>query len=139
MIAIDTNILTSVRSPVPSANRVAIASLAKFSAQGPMCVCGAVFAELLGLPATDLPTLRSMFVQFAIAIDWRLDQSDWETAGLAYQEYVVRRRSSGGGLPRLMLTDFIIGAHASVRGYSLLTLDGRLYRAAFPNLRIETP
>ena len=32
--------------------------------------------------------------------------------------------------------DFIIGAHAALRGYTLLTLDGQLYKAAFPALKI---
>jgi predicted nucleic acid-binding protein len=37
-----------------------------------------------------------------------------------------------------MVTDFLIGAHAAVRGYTLLTADRRLYSAAFPNLRMKS-
>jgi len=33
----------------------------------------------------------------------------------------------------------VIGAHALHRGHRLLTLDDRLYRAAFPGLRIVIP
>jgi predicted nucleic acid-binding protein len=36
------------------------------------------------------------------------------------------------------MADFMIGAHAETRGYRLLTLDERVYRAAFPKLVIET-
>jgi predicted nucleic acid-binding protein len=32
------------------------------------------------------------------------------------------------------LADFLIGAHAAVNGYRLLTLDAGLYRASFPKL-----
>jgi predicted nucleic acid-binding protein len=39
---------------------------------------------------------------------------------------------------RRILPDFLIGAHAVVRGYRLLPLDERLYRSAFPALKMET-
>jgi len=32
----------------------------------------------------------------------------------------------------------MIGAHAETRGYRLLTLDERVYQAAFPKLVIDT-
>jgi predicted nucleic acid-binding protein len=35
------------------------------------------------------------------------------------------------------MPDFLIGAHASIRGYRLLSLDEGLYRTAFPTLKIE--
>lgn len=38
--------------------------------------------------------------------------------------------------PRRILADFLIGAHALQRGAALLTLDDRVYRAAFPNVRL---
>jgi predicted nucleic acid-binding protein len=41
-----------------------------------------------------------------------------------------------GQVPRRILTDFLIGAHALVRGFTLLTFDQRLYAAAFPELNI---
>ena len=34
--------------------------------------------------------------------------------------------------------EFCDRAQAVVRGYTLLTLDGRLYRASFPRIRIES-
>jgi predicted nucleic acid-binding protein len=36
-----------------------------------------------------------------------------------------------------LLADFLIGAHALENGYKLLTLDGGLYRRAFPGLQVE--
>lgn len=55
-------------------------------------------------------------------------------AGLAHREY--RRR--GGGRERT-LPDFLIGAHAKVMGFTLLTRDPRRYRQYFPDLDIIAP
>ena len=41
-------------------------------------------------------------------------------------------------LPRRILADFFIAAHAALDRYSLMTLDQRLYRAACPKLEILT-
>jgi predicted nucleic acid-binding protein len=55
-------------------------------------------------------------------------------AGRAHRAY--RRR---GGARERTLPDFLIGAHALVRGYRLLTRDARRYRAYFPTLDIIAP
>jgi predicted nucleic acid-binding protein len=49
-----------------------------------------------------------------------------------------RRRKQRDTGSRRLLADFLIGAHAHIRGYCLLSLDERLYRTAFPALRLET-
>src|SRR5208283_2496874 len=49
-----------------------------------------------------------------------------------------RRRKRRDPSSRRILADFLIGAHAHTRSYRLLTLDERLYKAAFPTLTIET-
>jgi predicted nucleic acid-binding protein len=138
MIALDTNVLISLRSKDDSESQLALQALAKASAIAPLCICGAVFSELLGLPGRSSNDLRQFFQSMGVSVDWKLEENDWETAGLAYQGYVRRRRASGSGLPRRIATDFLIGAHATVRGYALLTSDKGTYRAAFPNLLIES-
>lgn len=55
-------------------------------------------------------------------------------AGKAHEIY--RRR---GGTKRSPLPDFYIGAHASVRGYRLLTRDAKRYRTYFPVLEVLAP
>jgi predicted nucleic acid-binding protein len=71
-----------------------------------------------------------------ILIDWSLDERVWREAGRANRGHIQRRRLSGGSSPRRLMTDFLIGAHALVCGYALLTFDRRLYAAAFPKLSI---
>ena len=55
-------------------------------------------------------------------------------AGKVFQQY----RAAGGSRANL-LPDFVIGAHAAVRGYTLLTRDARRYRTYFPKLKIVAP
>jgi predicted nucleic acid-binding protein len=55
-------------------------------------------------------------------------------AGVAHVEY----RKSGGFRDRT-LPDFLIGAHATVCGYRLLTRDPKRYRRHFPKLHIVSP
>ncbi|MHC8509317.1 MAG: type II toxin-antitoxin system VapC family toxin [Rhodospirillales bacterium] len=55
-------------------------------------------------------------------------------AGKAFREY--RRRSSAR---KSMLPDFLIGAHAVVRGLPLLTRDRAGYGTYFPELEIIAP
>jgi predicted nucleic acid-binding protein len=55
-------------------------------------------------------------------------------AGKCLVEYRKRGGSKSSPLP-----DFLIGAHASVAGYRLITRDAARYRTYFPKLQIVTP
>jgi predicted nucleic acid-binding protein len=55
-------------------------------------------------------------------------------AGLAHAQY----RKNGGERDRV-LADFLIGAHARLKGYRLLTRDAGRYRRYFPTLDIVAP
>lgn len=68
---------------------------------------------------------------------FRREPLPWEAAFLAGRAYVAYRRA--GGTRRSPLPDFYIGAHAAVRGYTLLTRDARRYRSYFPRLRLDAP
>ena len=45
---------------------------------------------------------------------------------------------AGGGRERV-LPDFLIGAHAAIRGHALLTRDPKGYRTYFPSVELITP
>lgn len=53
--------------------------------------------------------------------------------------YAARRRTSGGGTPRRVLADFVIGTHAASRAAQLVTLDAQHYAACFPDLKVPVP
>lgn len=55
-------------------------------------------------------------------------------AGKVYRAY----RQRGGTRPTL-LPDFLIGAHAAVKGYDLLTRNVVRYRSYFPSVRLLAP
>lgn len=58
-------------------------------------------------------------------------------AGQTWKAY-QRKAPGGSGLPsgRLVLADFLIGAHAMAHAERLLTRDRDFYRACFPKLKL---
>ncbi len=61
----------------------------------------------------------------------------YEAAFLAGKAYLAYRRR--GGTRRSPLPDFLIGAHAAVSSYRLLTRNSARYRAYFPKLSLIAP
>jgi predicted nucleic acid-binding protein len=137
--SIDTNVIVALWWSGDPLNKTAASLLNQARAQGNLVVPAPVYAELMGDPARDEAGLNEFLEDTCILIDWFLDERVWREAGRANRGYVQRRRLSRGSLPRHILTDFLIGAHASVRGYPLLTFDQRLYKSAFPELTIMAP
>jgi len=133
--AVDTNIIVALWDRNFELNSAAQSALDAALAQGGLIISAPVFAELMACPGRDQAFLDTFCRDARIAIDWKVDEATWRTAGQAYQAYAARRRRQGEPGPRRILADFVIGAHALRNGHELLTLDGRLYRAAFPGLR----
>ena len=134
--AIDTNVIVSLWDRDPALNLAARGALDSALARGGLIVAAPVFAELMACPGRDQAFLNTFFREAGIAIDWNLEEAIWRSAGEAFQAYAARRRRHGATGPRRILVDFVIGAHALRKAYALLTLDDRLYRAAFPSLEI---
>ena len=136
--AIDTNALVALWDVDPELNAAAQKALDSAQQRGALAVSGDVYAELLALPGRTEKMLDEFFHATAIRVDWEAGEQIWRVAGRAFQSYVEQRKRSKEELPRRILADFFIGAHAALHRYSLMTLDQRLYRAAFPKLRILT-
>jgi hypothetical protein len=134
--SIDSNIVVALWRQADPLNSTAATMLNRSRRQGNLVVSAPVYVELLGDPSRDEAGLDTFLEDTGILIDWTLDERVWREAGRANRGYINRRRSSGGSLPRRLVTDFLIGAHALVRGHTLLTFDRRLYAAAFPKLSI---
>lgn len=69
--------------------------------------------------------------------EFRREHLPWEAAFAAGRAYSVYR-ARGGGRDRT-LPDFLIGGHAVVRGYAILTRDPVRYRTYFPTVDIIAP
>jgi predicted nucleic acid-binding protein len=136
--AIDTNILVALWNEDDSLNTLARSALDAALGRGSLVIAAPVFAELLAAPSRDEAFLDSFCRETGISVDWNLDEVIWRTAGRAFQLYVARRRKQRRSGQRRILADFLIGAHAIENGFRLLTMDHRLYRAAFPRLIIST-
>ena len=136
--AIDTNVVVALWGRDPSISSAAQKALETAFHRGGLVIAAPVLAELLAAPGRTEAFVDAFLQDTSIAVEWGLDEVVWRAAGRAFQRYVERRRKQRDSGPRRILADFMIGAHAESRGYRLLTLDERVYRAAFPKLVIET-
>jgi len=136
--AIDTNVIFALWHDDPALSQAAEAALDAAFSRGTLIVAAPVFAELIAAPGRGEAFVSSFLEENGIAIDWNLHEGIWRSAGRAFQAYAERRRKQRDQGTRRLLVDFLIGAHAHIRGYRLLSLDERLYRAAFPTLKVET-
>jgi len=136
--AIDTNVIVSLWNEDETQNLAAQEALKEARGRGSLVICGAVYAELLAAPGQAEAFVDRFCEETGIAVEWELGERVWRAAGAAFQSYAGRRRKQKDAGPRRILADFLIGAHALVNGYKLLTLDGRTYQASFPRLGITT-
>ena len=136
--AIDTNVIIALWHDDPALGQAALTALDAAFNRGGLIIAAPVFAELIAAPARNEAFVSTFLEENGIAIDWNLDESIWRSAGRAFQAYAERRRRQRDHGARRILADFLIGAHAQIRGYRLLSLDERLYRTAFPTLKIES-
>jgi predicted nucleic acid-binding protein len=136
--AIDTNVVVALWDKDPALSLAAQTALEAAFHRGSLVVSAPVFAELIAAPGRSETFVSSFFEETGIAVDWDLGEAVWRSAGRAFQAYPERRRKHRDAGGRRILADFLIGAHAQARGYRLLTLDERLYKAAFPTLTMET-
>jgi predicted nucleic acid-binding protein len=135
--AVDTNIIVGLWDRNLRLSAAAQTALDDALARGGLTISAPVLAELMAAPGRSENFIDSFLQDTGLQVDWNLDERIWRAAGRAFQKYSARRRRQTGQGPRRILADFLIGAHASVLGYRLLTLDDRLYRVAFPKLALR--
>ena len=136
-VALDTNVLVALWDASDSLHRVARAALEAVSNREALAISGVVYAELIGAQGRTEAFVDQFCEEARIAVEWELKEKIWRTAGRAFQAHALRRKKHGRAEPRRLLADFLIGAHALENGYKLLTLDGGLYKTAFPGLKLE--
>lgn len=113
--------------------------LSDLSQTADLVICPVVYAELLAGPDVSSLHIQQFLLNTGVRLDPHLPLKIWEETGRVYGAYALRRKASGGGLPRRLLADFIVAAHASQTCQSLITLDPQHYRLAFPELEVIAP
>jgi predicted nucleic acid-binding protein len=133
MTSIDTNIIFSVLDPDDANHSSARPLLQSEGERGALVLSPVVYAELMASSARD-PILRFLR-EVAIEVLWEMPPRLWERAGEAFGEYSRERRK--GKLPRRLIADFLIAAHAEHHRLDVLTLDDTVYRSVFFRLTVR--
>lgn len=129
MISLDTNVILSALNPRDLNHHKAQGLLDQYSPQA-FCICPVVHAELRASAAW--PALRAWLKLQSIGVTWEMPEAVWDSAGIAYGQYALKRRS--GVLPRRLIADFLIAAHAVHHDFEVLTFDDTVFKAVFQNL-----
>ncbi len=129
---VDSNVILDIVTEDPEWLDWSAAALARQADAGALVVNPIVYAEVAGRFE------RIEDLEAALPGDYyQRHPLPWEAAFLAGRCFVRYRRR--GGQRRSPLPDFYIGAHALLRGMTLLTRDAKRYRSYFPRLRIIAP
>ena len=131
-VSLDTNVLLSLWRGEAQGAAVSV-MLRAYAQRQRLVLSGPAYAELCGF----YPQLDEQIRELELQVMPDMPLTVWRRAGEAHAAYTLRRKRSGGGLPRQILTDYLIGAHASVHGLSVFTLNTADY-GDFPEVPILT-
>lgn len=132
--AVDSNVVIGLWNEDVKFNLESIQLLDAARERGKLVIAAPVYVEIRAVPNREEAWVERFLMRGGIDVDWELDEAIWRLAARASHAYGVRRRTVVPP-PRRIAADFVIGAHAAVRGYPLLTLDRRTFRVSFPTLR----
>lgn len=113
---VDTNVLVDIISDDPTFAEASIQTLEECLTNGVLVINPIIYGEL-GAICDSLEELDSLLP----VETFRRDDMIWEASFLAGQAF--RRYRKNKGQKKRVLADFLIGAHASVAGFGLVTRD----------------
>jgi predicted nucleic acid-binding protein len=132
MLLIDTNVLIDVLEDDPQWADWSIHLLRTQSQVHPLVINPVIYAEL-SLAFSTYEALDAVLSKLGLVMH-DVPRPALFLAGKAFARY-----RSAGGSKTGVLPDFLIGAHAAVQSWPLLTRDARRYRSYFPGLKLITP
>lgn len=132
MFLVDSNVLLDLIMSDPVWMDWSAQAIEAAADHGQIFVNEIVFAEI----AANFATVEDVYVALPAPI-YALERTSFDAAFMAGQAFRLYRRR--GGARTAILSDFLIGAHALVRGYRLITRDARIYRSYFPRLALIAP
>ena len=129
---VDSNVLIDIITEQEAWIDWSAAMVSEAARAGHLCINPIIYAEVSSCFDTLEDLDRALPITF-----YRRVELPWAAGFLAGHAYVKYRRR--GGTRRSPLSDFYIGAHAAMSGFTLLTRDARRYREYFPTVRIIAP
>ena len=129
---VDTNVLVDLLDEDLEWRDWSASMLERASRQGRLVINPLVFAEV----SVTFDTVEELDAALPQAYFAR-EPLPWSAAFVAGKAFAMHRRRRGKR--SALLSDFYIGAHAAVAGYTLLTRDPERYRSYYPKLRIIAP
>jgi hypothetical protein len=132
MILVDTNVLLDVLQDDSQWASWSQSQLDAASATEHLAINPIIYSEL-SISFTRIEELEAVIAEAALAVE-EVPREALFLAGKAFLRY---RR--GQGTKHNILPDFIIGAHAAVMRWRLLTRDAGRYRTCFPTVDVIAP
>jgi predicted nucleic acid-binding protein len=132
MLLIDTNVLVDVLQDDPQWAEWSIGQLRAQAKIHELTINPVIYAEL-SLSFSTLESLDRVVANMELTMR-EIPRPALFLAGNACLQY--RRR---GGSKGQVMPDFVIGAHAAVEGWRLLTRDASRFRTYFPRLEVVAP
>jgi len=132
MILVDTNILLDVAENDPVWADLSQQQLELMALTETLVINPVIYAEF-SIGYARIEEVEAVLDAVALRVA-PMPREALFLAGKAFLQYRQR-----GGLRTGVLPDFLIGAHAAVEGWQLLTRDAGRYRSYFPALKLITP
>lgn len=129
---VDSNVILDLLGPDPEWENWSVRQLSAITSAGEAIINPVVYAEV-SIRYVD----EREFDQDILGRRFIREPLPWSAAFRAGKAHLDYRRR--GGPQHRTLPDFLIGAHAEVRGLRLLTRDPRRYRTYFPDVDVIAP
>ena len=128
---LDTSVAIDLLGPDSVWSEWAVATVEDRLYKGAIFLNLVVLAELFA--GRQPERVRQQLLDWEFAVD-PMDEAIARRAGAAQRDYRNR-----GGPHKAVIADFLIGAHAAVRGAPLITRDRIRFASYFPELTLITP
>lgn len=132
MLLVDTNVLLDVLQDDPQWAEWSIGQLRAQVRVHALAIDPVIYAEV-SLSFSTIEALDAVVDRMGLQLE-EIPRAALFLAGKAFMQY---RRA--GGSRTQVLPDFLIGAHAAVNRWPLLTRDARRFRTYFPSLVVIAP